>query len=242
MKHIFDVDIAQRYGVNAAVLLENISYWIKQNEANETNFFDGTFWTFNSRRAYKELFPYMSERQIDTAFRKLIDDGLLITGNYNKLAYDRTLWYALTQKGKCILHFDGMDSYEMGNGNPQNVTPIPYINPDVNAVVTTDKSICPAVIDYLNEKAGTKYQSKSDTTQRLIKAKQNKGFTLDDFKTVIDKKCAEWLDDDKMVKYLRPSTLFGPRFEEYLNERTGRRKAPKNNGLGGDLTDLDDIF
>ena len=129
MIHIFDTEIAVKYGVNAAVLLQNIGFWIKQNEANETNFYDGTYWTYNSRRAYRELFPYMSERQIDTAFRKLIDDGLVITGNYNKVAYDRTLWYALTQKGKCILHFDGMDSTETQNADAQNVRPIPDINP-----------------------------------------------------------------------------------------------------------------
>ena len=138
MKHIFDVDIAIKYGINAAVLLENIGYWIKQNEANGTNYYDGHYWTFNSRRAYRELFPYMSERQIDTAFRKLIDDGLIITGNYNKVAYDRTLWYALTQKGKCILHFDGMENNKTENGNSENVTPIPNINTDVNAVENAD--------------------------------------------------------------------------------------------------------
>lgn len=138
MKHIFDVDIALRYGVNAAVLLENIGYWIKRNEANGTNFFDGTYWTFNSRRAYRKLFPYMSERQIDTAFRKLIDDGVLKTGNYNKLAYDRTLWYALTQKGESILHFDGMERPNLQNGFEQNVEPIPDVNAGVNADVNAD--------------------------------------------------------------------------------------------------------
>lgn len=138
MKHIFDVDIAKQYGVNAAVLLENIGYWIKQNEANETNFYDGTYWTFNSRRAYRELFPYMSERQINTAFEKLIADGLIITGNYNKLAYDRTLWYALTKKGKCILHFDIMDNVILSNGDMQNVTPIPNINASKNTIENTD--------------------------------------------------------------------------------------------------------
>ncbi len=138
MKHIFDVDIARKYGVNAAVLLENIGYWIKQNEANEVNYYDGYYWTFNSRRAYRELFPYMSERQIATAFEKLIADGLIITGNYNKVAYDRTLWYALTEKGKCILHFDIMENTNMSNGNVQNVEPIPNINTDVNAVENTD--------------------------------------------------------------------------------------------------------
>ncbi len=140
MKHLFDVDIAKQYGVNAAILLENIGYWIKQNEANETNFFDGYYWTFNSRRAYRELFPYMSERQINTAFDKLISDGLIITGNYNKIAYDRTLWYALTQKGKCILHFDIMENNNSSNGNREIERPIPNKNTDVNAVENTDNT------------------------------------------------------------------------------------------------------
>ncbi len=128
MKHLFDIEIAQKYGVNAAILLENLGYWIRRNEANEVNFHDGTYWSYNSRRAYRELFPYMSERQIDTAFQKLIDDGLVITGDYNADRRDRTLWYALTKKGKCILHFDGMQSAEMSNATEQNVRPLPNIN------------------------------------------------------------------------------------------------------------------
>ena len=141
MKHIFDVAIAEKYGINAAILLENIGYWIKQNEANGTNFYDGYYWTFNSRRAYRELFPYMSERQIDTAFHKLIEDGLVTTGNYNKLAYDRTLWYALTQKGKSILHFDGMEETFLQNGIPQNVKPIPNINTNNKQIINTNNSV-----------------------------------------------------------------------------------------------------
>lgn len=128
MKHLFDVDVAVEYGVNAAVLLENLAYWVKQNEANETNYHNGYYWTYNSRRAYQELFPYMSKRQVDTAFQKLIDGGLVITGNYNKLTYDRTLWYALTPKGKSILHFGVMDNPETGNGKAENGQPIPNIN------------------------------------------------------------------------------------------------------------------
>lgn len=139
MHHYFNVDIAKEYGINAAVLLENIGYWVKLNEANETNFFDGNYWTYNSRRAYQELFPYMSKRQVDTAFEKLINAGLIITGNYNKLAYDRTLWYALTQKGKSILHFGVMDNPEMSNGQPRNVPPIPDINPVSKPCINPDE-------------------------------------------------------------------------------------------------------
>ena len=134
MKHIFDVDIATEYGINAAILFENICYWVKLNEANETNFFDGDFWTYNSVKAFGELFPYLSKRQIETALSKLIENGVIKTGNYNKFAYDRTLWYALTQKGKCISHFGVMDNPEKENALPQNVTPIPYINADINSV------------------------------------------------------------------------------------------------------------
>lgn len=139
MQHYFDIELAQIYGVNAAIILQNLGHWIKRNEANDVNFYDGYYWTFNSRRAYRELFPYMSERQIDTAFRKLIDDGLVITGNYNAQKYDRTLWYALTQKGKCILHFDGMETLKMSNGIDQNVKPIPNINTDNKPDINTDR-------------------------------------------------------------------------------------------------------
>ncbi len=219
MKHIFDVEIAQKYGIHAAVLLENLGYWIKQNEANESNFYDGTYWTFNSRRAYRELFPYMSERQIDTAFRKLIDDGLVITGHYNKLAYDRTLWYALTQKGKSILHFDGMETGVLQNGTAQNVSPIPNINTDKNKNINANniyKPFIEKVVEYLNEKAGTKYRAGTESTARHIRARLKEGYTVDNFFTVIDKKVAEWKGTD-MEKYLRPETLFGAKFESYLN-------------------------
>ena len=114
-------------------------YWVKLNEANETNYFDGDYWTYNSHRAYGELFPYMSKRQIETALQKLIENGLIKTGNYNKLAYDRTLWYALTQKGKCISHFGGMDNPKKENGHPQNVSPIPNINSDITPNVKANK-------------------------------------------------------------------------------------------------------
>lgn len=89
------------------------------------------------------------------------------------------------------------------------------------------ESIYTSVISYLNEKAGTKYRATTPKTQALIRAREREGFTLDDFKAVIDKKCAEWMGRD-MEKYLRPETLFGPKFEGYLNEK-GRGK----NGISG---------
>lgn len=74
------------------------------------------------------------------------------------------------------------------------------------------------IINYLNNKIGTNYKYTSKKTQTLIHARTEEGFTIEDFKTVIDKKAAEWLGTD-MAQYLRPETLFGTKFEGYLNQK-----------------------
>ena len=75
-----------------------------------------------------------------------------------------------------------------------------------------------SVVDYLNEKCGTKYEHSSAETQRLIVARLNQGFGLEDFKRVIDNKVADWGNDSQMSKFLRPQTLFSNKFESYLNQ------------------------
>ena len=100
-----------------------------------------------------------------------------------------------------------------------------------------EKDIIPYgdIVNYLNLKANTKYKATSNKTKELIKARWNEKFTLDDFKTVIDIKCFEWLNGD-MQKFLRPETLFGTKFEGYLNQRgkiggTTWNYKPKNKEL-----------
>ena len=73
------------------------------------------------------------------------------------------------------------------------------------------------VIDYLNEKLGSSYRASTKSNINLIKARVNEGFKLEDFKKVIDTKCLEW-SNSNMEQYLRPQTLFGPKFESYLNQ------------------------
>lgn len=90
-----------------------------------------------------------------------------------------------------------------------------------NKDIVADAPAYKEVIDYLNEKASTQYRESSKKTQTLIKARLNENFTVDDFKTVIDKKAADWLNDEKWSKFLRPETLFGNKFEGYLNEKRG---------------------
>lgn len=74
------------------------------------------------------------------------------------------------------------------------------------------------VVDYLNEKTGSKYRHATKKTKTLIQARVAEGFTLENFKKVINVKTDEWLYDSKMKNYLRPETLFGTKFESYLNQ------------------------
>lgn len=89
-------------------------------------------------------------------------------------------------------------------------------------------NIYSSIISYLNEKAHTKYRPSSSKTKTLIKARLREGFTEDDFKKVIENKTVEWLNTD-MEKYLRPETLFGTKFESYLNQKGGGKHG--NNRL-----------
>ena len=72
------------------------------------------------------------------------------------------------------------------------------------------------IIDYLNQKAGSRYQPTAKSTERLIAALLNDGYTVEDMKRVVDMKCKEWKFTEYQ-KYLRPETLFGEKFEGYLN-------------------------
>lgn len=81
------------------------------------------------------------------------------------------------------------------------------------------------IVSYLNEKAKTNYRSSSQKTKTLIHARWKEGFKLDEFKTVIDKKVSEWINDNEMCKYLRPETLFGTKFESYLNQKVRKGKV-----------------
>jgi len=84
------------------------------------------------------------------------------------------------------------------------------------------------IVKYLNSRTGSQYKSTTNKTQKLIKARWNEGFRLEDFETVIDKKCVEWMGDEEMEKYLRPPTLFGTKFESYLNQLSVKNTKKDN--------------
>lgn len=134
MNHSFNIDDAKLHGVECAIILNNIRYWIEYNKANRKNIYDGRVWTYNSVRAYSELFPYWTADQIRRYFEKLEKCGAIITGNYNKRNGDRTKWHSIPgDESLCQL----ADSPEHLANSPdrigENAKPLPDINADINA-------------------------------------------------------------------------------------------------------------
>ena len=103
--------------------------------------------------------------------------------------------------------------------------------------VGNDIDVYKEIIDYLNMRIGSNYKDSTKKTRDLIKARLNEKFTIDDFKIVIDKMCVEWMNSE-MQKYLRPETLFGTKFESYLNREV--KQTTRTMSLTTD--DIKDLF
>lgn len=102
-------------------------------------------------------------------------------------------------------------------------------NTSTNTATNTDIKY---IVDYLNEKAGKSFKHTSSATQKHINARLAEGFTVEDFKKVIDNQCAKWKGND-WEQYLRPSTLFGTKFENYLNAKPGGNTNGQTTGDTG---------
>lgn len=244
--HYFNVHIATELGIPAAVMLSHFMFWCEKNKANRKHEHDGLYWTYNSVSAFEELFPYLSRSSIKSAIKKLEDAGYLVSGNFNKSAYDRTKWYAVTDKAMenslSIGQNPPMVRSESANQSAENSQS--YISTGKDTGSNTVELPSGAqddvadevaeVVAYLNEVAGTSYRPTAKKTRELITARLREGYAVDDFRKVIDVKAAQWKNDPKWSGFLRPSTLFAPsHFDEYLNQSSSRR------GRGVDLSIYD---
>ena len=128
MEHRFQVELAMEYGIEEAILIENFVHWIQKNKANNKHYHNGRYWTYNSAKAFAEQFPYMNESKIKRIVSRLVETGVLMKGNYNENQYDRTCWYAFTDKGFAIVQKCYFHSSKMTNGKVQNELTIPDNN------------------------------------------------------------------------------------------------------------------
>lgn len=130
--------VAIHYGLEEAIFLDSIVFWYKENKANDRNFRDGRWWTFNSVGAFEELFPWWSGKQIRRIVNSCRDKGAILVGNYNSDRRDRTVWYTpsdellalygLSQTGTCICQNGQMQKPERADECAQMGRPLPCSN------------------------------------------------------------------------------------------------------------------
>lgn len=135
MTHIFDIDHAGKYGVEEAILISHIVFWIQKNKANKKHFYEGATWTYSSASAFTEIFTYWNQRKITKIIDSLVSQNVIKKGNYNQSAYDRTLWYSLVSENEFLktpkkedestTENKEIDLPKKGNGKPENRKPIP---------------------------------------------------------------------------------------------------------------------
>ena len=228
--------------LSEAAVLQQIHYWIQK----KINYHDGRYWVYNSLKDWTKQFTWITT---EATMKKQLDWleglGIIVTGNYNKMKMDRTKWYSIDYdrlktlydafyyaNKMDLLNIDKCNLLSLANANDKdnntNTKDYPKTTPK-----TTKEDILSGkpdgipyseIVDYLNQKTGKKFKATTDKTKRLIKARFNEGFVLEEFKQVIDNKTADWLHNPKYVKYLRPETLFGPHFEGYLQSRPTKQQ------------------
>lgn len=219
--------LAVKVGLNEAIILQQIHYWLQKSK----HVHDGHTWIYNSYSGWQKQFPFWSRNTIIRAINRLEKDGYLITANYNKAKFDKTKWYRIdyqklvgnssTQNGQT----NNPEQADLLTQNGQtNTSRLPETTSETNnnhkSPVKPDKNtkLRKEIIGYLNERTNSKYKVNAAKNKQVIKARLNEGYTIDDFKKVVDNKILDWGNDDKMSDYLRPETLFGPKMDGYLNE------------------------
>ena len=223
MNYSFDSDVAKVVGVDEAIMLQNIQYWIAKNKANNKHFYDDNYWTYNSIKAFESLFPFWSNKQITRILKKLVDEGYLISGNYNKQSYDRTKWYAITQKGYSILPNGQMDLPKKSNGFDQKGKPIPNINTNIN---TNNKYTQQDVEDIWNLYPNKKGKAKSLEYISKILKKHSK----DELIKAVERYSLEVKNCDKQF-ILYGNTFFYSRYVDYLDDNYSQVNDNNNSNV-----------
>ncbi|WP_297213636.1 hypothetical protein [uncultured Flavonifractor sp.] len=136
-RYYFDAGLAVRHGVNGAVFLHAIAFWVAKNRAGGRHFHQGRTWTYNTLAALTAYFPFWSRRQVERIIAKLKSQGALLTGNFNPNKTDRTVWYTL---GDSVLEVYGLPAPETSpNGDdrpPKPGEPVPRLENCIKETVT----------------------------------------------------------------------------------------------------------
>ena len=131
MEHHFNTDYALKYGIEESIVINNLQFWIIKNKANKKHLIENRTWTYNTYKAFSEIFPYWNEHKMKRILDSLVIQKVILRENYNKSGYDRTCLYAFVDE-KCFLDNCNNHIAELQNGSNKTATPIPYNNTNTN--------------------------------------------------------------------------------------------------------------
>lgn len=184
---------------------------------------------FAGSRKYLAEWCGCSMATIDRTLNSLVDKGLISRTSYVTRHGYRAVEYAVRQndtQAPADTQTHTESTTEHNTTEPQPLLDEPQAPAQPKKPDPTEE-----VVNHLNLRAGTKYKPTTANTRKLVNARLKEGFTVDDMKLVIDKKCADWLNNPKMAEFLRPDTLFGNKFEGYLNARPNTRLNARPDSL-----------
>ena len=111
-RHFFNPELAKLYGVDEAIMLNNLIFWITSNAMHGKNYHDGKHWTYNTASDFKKYFRYWTESQIYRILKSLKNKNIIIYGNYNRSPFDQRIWYALEDEEHFLTNYNPFDEIE----------------------------------------------------------------------------------------------------------------------------------
>ena len=133
-------ELAVVVGLNNAIALQQVHYWVRINQRADRNLREGYYWTYNTYQDWQEQFPFWSISTIKRVFLELENEGLIVTGNYNRLPIDRTKWYRVDydRLGECVKMIQSasgngsLDGSKSAIGRLNLTSPLPEIKTEIN--------------------------------------------------------------------------------------------------------------
>lgn len=190
-------------------------------------------WTRCTRRSIFNALKSLEEKEYILRTNKKIqgvNNVVYYYANLDKIGYENNSQQAMKNFHSGYENISQLDMKKVHN-SCEKISSTHYNNKKINSdiIEDKDKALFREIIDHLNAKANTRFTTKSKLTRERIKARLDEGFTVDDFKKVIDNKVAEWYGT-QFQEHLNPDTLFGDKFEKYLNQKISpKQEESKSN-------------
>jgi hypothetical protein len=245
VSHSFDINIAEMLNsVELAIIIHHFAFWIDLNTRSKKNFHNGKYWTFQSMEDISNHFPYFSTNQVRRLIEKLVNMNILEKGNFNKTAFDRTVWYAFHDNWKYpIWQNCQMDRADLPNQNGEIDKPIPDTKPDAetekkeeeNAVGESD-AVGADLSFFLFEKLRALNPGHKKPNMKTWTDEINRMIRIDQRDPEIIRKVIAWaLDPDNPDDFWKtiqsPKTLRSLFDRAYIKMQTSKPKEDKRKSV-----------